>query len=165
MAIGKCLGWRRGESAFFGEGVFEGLDEGGVVWGGAGFEAGEGVAVAADEELAEVPFDVAGEGAGFAGELLVEGVLFLAFDVEFVEEGEADLVLGGAELLDFAVGAGFLGAEVVGGEGDAQLRDGDQVRARGLHAVEAPVQRVRLHQRADHVDRSDRSDWLDHQVF
>ena len=43
------------------EGGFDGGDDFGGVGGGGGFEAGDGLAVAGDEELGEVPLDVAAD--------------------------------------------------------------------------------------------------------
>jgi len=122
--------------------LFEGGDDLGVVGGGVGGEAGEDVAVAADEEFLEVPEEF-GErvgwgkavGGGVGGELFapgavgdvlwcggdeggVEGVLVGANDGDFGEEGEGDGVVDGAELGDLLIGAGLLSGEVVGGEAE-----------------------------------------------
>ena len=48
--------------------------------------------------------------------------------MHLVEQGEVGAVGGGAELLDFAEGAGFLGAEVVAGE----AQDGQAFGAIGV---------------------------------
>ena len=108
---------------FFGEGGFDGGEDGGVVGLGLGLKSGEDGAIATDEEFAEVPFYVAREGGLGAAELLVEGVFFGAFDGEFVKDGEADVVFGGAEFFDLFIGAGFLAAEVVAGKAE----DGEAV--------------------------------------
>ena len=110
------------------EGGFDGFEDFGGVGLGFGFEAGEDFAVFADEELAEIPFHVAREWGVGAAEGHVEGVFVFAFDDDFVEEGEGDTVFAGAELLDVLVGAGFLAAEVVAGEGE----DGEAVLFEGF---------------------------------
>lgn len=101
-----------------GEGGLDGLGDFFAVGGGFGVPAFDELAVAADEEFAEVPFHVTGELRGRAGEGGVEGVLVRAFDVELVEEGEGDVVFAGAEFFDLVVGAGFLSAELVAGEAE-----------------------------------------------
>ncbi len=107
---------------------FNGFEDFGGVGFGFGFEAGEDFAVFADEELAEVPFHVAGEWGVGAAEGHVEGVLVFAFDDDFVEQRKGDAVFAGAEFLDVLVGAGFLAAEVVAGEGE----DGEAVLFEGF---------------------------------
>ena len=138
-----CLG-SSGES-LGGECGFDGGDYCGVIGGDFRGKAGDDVAVAAYEEFFEVPedsgFGVGGGsvvdvgeeavevfaevGAGFADgfglgldEGLVEGMGFGAGDGDLLEHGEVDAEVGGAEFLNFLVGAGFLGAEVVGGEAE-----------------------------------------------
>jgi hypothetical protein len=124
------------------EGLFDGGNDFGVVGWGVGGEAGEDVAVAADEELFEVPEEL-GEGVGrreavfgrvvgevFApgavGDVLgcgfdeggVERVLGGAGDRDLGEEGEGYGVFGGAELGDLLIGAWLLSGEVVGWEAE-----------------------------------------------
>jgi len=94
---------------------FDGGGELGGVGFDGGFEAGEDLAVLAGEELGEVPFDVAALGGG---EVLIEGDHVGTFDADLGEDGEGDVVVFGAEGFDFLVGAGFLAAEVVGGDAD-----------------------------------------------
>lgn len=49
---------------------------------------------------------------------LVQGVRIVAVDVELAKDGEGDLLVQGAEVLDLLVGAGLLAAELVAGEAD-----------------------------------------------
>lgn len=99
----------------------EGGADGGfqVFRGGGGGEARDGLAVAADEEFGEVPFDGVAGGAGCGGfEEGVEGVGFGAVHVDFGHEGEGDAEVEGAEGLDLFFRAGFLAAKLVAGEAD-----------------------------------------------
>ncbi len=109
------------------QGSLDGFQHFGCIGFGFRLEAGKDLAVFADEELAEVPFDVSGEGGFRAAKCLVEWVFLWAFDDDFIEQGEADAVFGGAELLDFLIAARFLTAKVVAGEaedGEAVVREG-----------------------------------------
>jgi len=125
-----------------GERLLDGGGDLGVVGRGVGGEAGEDVAVAADQEFLEVPEKfgelvgwreavlggVAGEvfapravrhvGGGGGDERGVEGVLVRAGDGDLGEEREGDGIFGGAELGDFLIGAGLLACEVVGGKAE-----------------------------------------------
>ena len=109
----------------------------GVVGRSVGSEAGEDVAVAADEELFEVPEEL-GERVGW-GIAILGGVAFEAFapgavldvggggfdergvewvlvgadDGDLLEEREGDGVVDGAEFGDLLIGAGLLSGEVV----------------------------------------------------
>ena len=69
-------------------------------------EAGDDLAVAADEELLEVPADVAGVALGVGGrrELLVQRVAVVAVHLDLLGERERHVVVGAAERLDL-VGA------------------------------------------------------------
>lgn len=49
---------------------------------------------------------------------LVQRVRIVAVDVDLAEDGESDLLVQGAEVLDLLVGAGLLAAELVAGEAD-----------------------------------------------
>jgi len=102
------------------QGRFDGCDHFRRIGGGGGFKAGDGVAVAVEEEFGEVPLDFAAEFriGGLVGEELIERRLVVAFYGELGHHGEADVVLLGAEGLDLRVGAGLLGHEVVGGHSD-----------------------------------------------
>jgi hypothetical protein len=103
---------------FLREGGFDGGDD----FGGVGFHLGipavEDRAVGADQEFAEVPFDVAGEFGFFAGEVAVEGMLLRSFDVDFFGQREGDMVSRGAKFFDLFGRAGFLGTEVVAGNAE-----------------------------------------------
>jgi len=83
-------------------------------------ETGDGISVAVEEELGEVPLDFAAEFGvfGLAGEELVERGLVVAFDGKLRHHGERDVVFFRAEGLDFLVAAGLLAHEVVGGDSD-----------------------------------------------
>src|ERR1700742_2685839 len=98
--------------------LFERGYEGGVVGGYFGVVAGEDLAFGADEELGEVPGDVAWAVGGgvLGGQELVERRLLRAFDVDLGEERERDVVVGLAEGLDLGFAARLLRAEVVAGE-------------------------------------------------
>ena len=74
-------------------------------------------AVAADEELLEVPLDRAGVGRVFR-EVLVERRLAVAVDLDLLEQVEINAVLGRAERGDLLGRAGFLAAELVTGNAD-----------------------------------------------
>lgn len=100
------------------EGFFDGFGDGLVVWGGAGLEAGDGLAFFVEQELTEVPLHIAWEGSSLASKPGVEGMLLWAFDVEFLKEGEADAVFAGAEGLDLFQGSRLLAAEVVAWEAE-----------------------------------------------
>ena len=77
----------------------------------------EHLAVAADQELREVPLDGPAEQAALlALEPLVERVGVLAVDLDLGEHGERDAVLLLAEGGDLLLGAGFLPAELVARE-------------------------------------------------
>ena len=124
------------------EGLLDGGGDLGVVGRGVGSEAVEDVAVAADEELLEVPEqlgelvgwgkavggsvasevfapqsmeDVAGGGLDEGG---VEGMLAGAGDGDLGEEGKGNGVLAGAEVGDLLIRAGLLAGEVVGGKAE-----------------------------------------------
>jgi hypothetical protein len=92
---------------------FDGLGDGGGFGGVAGTEAFDDLAVAANEELVEVPGDLSGKGRFLAGQAGVEGMGFLAVDVQFGEEGKGDVVFAAAELFDFLGCAGFLAEKIV----------------------------------------------------
>lgn len=49
---------------------------------------------------------------------LVQRVRIVAVDVDLAKDGEGDLLVQGAEVLDLLVGAGLLAAELVAGEAD-----------------------------------------------
>src|SRR6267143_825357 len=73
-------------------------------------------AVAADEELLEVPADVAGDAAVLRGEEVVERVAVGAVHLELRAQREAHLVVGAAEGGDLRLAAGFLRGELVAWE-------------------------------------------------
>lgn len=123
-----------------GEGLLDGVSDLGVVGRGVGSKAVEDVAVAADEELLEVPEQL-GElvrwgkavGRGVAGKVFapqsvqdvagcggdergVEGMLAGAGDRDLGEKGKGDGVLAGAEVGDLLIGARLLAGEIVGGK-------------------------------------------------
>src|SRR5690349_1969479 len=77
------------------------------------FEALDDLAVATDEELAEVPLDVAGERRLRSGERDIEWMPLRAVHGDFVEQRKCDVVFVGAKLLDLLVGAGFLAQKLV----------------------------------------------------
>src|SRR5262245_10223180 len=64
--------------------------------------AGEDFAVAADEEFGEIPLDPAAQDAAAfgAGEIVVERMRVGAVDVNLGEQGERDVVIERAEILD-----------------------------------------------------------------
>jgi hypothetical protein len=137
-----CPRWLCGEcrlragSGGLAEGVFDVCEELGVVGLGGGGVSSDNLAVPADEELGEVPGDVAGEaGVGLrVGEEAVEGVDVGPFDGDLGEEGEGDVVGGGAEELDLVVGGGLLGAEIVCWEGEDGQAAGAVAVVEGLEA-------------------------------
>jgi hypothetical protein len=85
-----------------------------------GPEAPDDLAGARDEELLEVPGDVAGGalGVGRRRQLLVDGVAVVAVHVDLLEEREAHAVGGRAELLDLLRRARLLAHELVAREAD-----------------------------------------------
>ena len=100
------------------ESLFDGGDEVRVVGLDFGGESRGEEAVFSDEELVEVPLDWAGEGGGGACERVEEGVRGGAADDDLGEERKGDVVVFGAELLDFLGIPGLLGAEVIAGESE-----------------------------------------------
>src|SRR5258708_27811002 len=87
----------------------------------ARLETGDGAAVASDKELGEIPLDLAADlrVAAFVGQKGVERRLVVALDRDFGHHGEFDVVFPAAKRLDFLVGAGFLSAEIIGGNAAA----------------------------------------------
>src|SRR6267143_317585 len=73
-------------------------------------------AIAADEELLEVPADVAGDAAVLRSEEAVERVAVGAVHLQLRAQREAHLVVGAAEGGDFRLTAGFLRGELVAWE-------------------------------------------------
>ena len=73
------------------------------------------LAVGGDQELLEVPLDVAGValGVGRLGQLLVEGMALLAVDIDLLGDGEGDAVGGRAEGGDLVRRPRLLAAELV----------------------------------------------------
>src|SRR2546421_5494848 len=89
-----------------------------VLGRGQGPEAADDLAVAGDEELLEVPLDVAGLAlvVGVRRELLVQRVAALPVHLDLLEERERDAVARLAERGDLVRAAGLLGAELVARE-------------------------------------------------
>jgi len=85
---------------------------------GGGGPAALDLAVAADEELLEVPLDPlqAHEARLLVLEPLVEWVGLIAVDVDLAKDREAHAIVDLAEALDLLVGAGVLATELVAGE-------------------------------------------------
>src|SRR5215472_10628956 len=81
-----------------------------------GLEAGDGVSVAVEEELGEVPLDFAAElgVSRLVREIHVERSDVVTLYRDLGHHREADVVFVGAELLDLFVCARLLAAEVVG---------------------------------------------------
>src|SRR5688572_14769445 len=78
----------------------------------------EQLPVAPDQELLEVPLDVAGMAVRRVGEPRVQRMAAGAVDVEFPAHREGHAVGRRAEGLDLRLGAGFLRAELVAGKPD-----------------------------------------------
>ena len=99
---------------------FDGGDDLGRVGCDGRLEAGDGFAVAIEDEFGEVPLDVAADLRidGLVGEVLVERGLVGALDGDLGHHGEGYVVFFAAEGLDLGVGAGLLIGEVVGGDAD-----------------------------------------------
>ena len=78
------------------EGLFYGADDDGIFGVGAGIEAGDYGAVAIDEELAEIAFDLAGKIAGgfFFGQMLVERRFVVSLDADLGHHRKGDVVRG-----------------------------------------------------------------------
>src|SRR5687768_242073 len=78
------------------------------------------LAVPADEELVEVPRDIAAEaGIGLlVRQESVKRMLVASGDGDLREHRESNVVLQRAEVLDFLLGARLLSHEVVGGEAE-----------------------------------------------
>src|SRR6516225_10925885 len=89
------------------------LDDLGLIRAEVGLEAGDDLTVSADQELLEVPGNVAaGLRIGvLARQILVQRADALALDDDLGQHREADLVVVLAELGDLGVGAGLLLAE------------------------------------------------------
>src|ERR1700723_182107 len=91
----------------------------GRVWSDVWLEALDDVSVAIHQKFREIPFDFAGCGwIGLRGEIGVERSLVVALHRDFRVHGESVAVLRLAESLDFLIGAGFLAAEIIGGEAE-----------------------------------------------
>src|ERR1039458_2949031 len=82
--------------------LFDRLDQGGVLGGHHRAVARHDLARWADEELLEVPPDVAdvAVGVGHLLQLRIDRVLALAVHFDLLEEREGDAVVGGAERRD-----------------------------------------------------------------
>ncbi len=98
----------------------DGLDDLGRLGLGAGTEPLDDGAVGCDEELLEVPLDVArgALGVGGLGQFLVQRVPVLTVHLDLLEQRERDAVGGGAEGLDLFGGAGLLPHELVARDAD-----------------------------------------------
>src|ERR1700722_532625 len=94
------------------------LDDGCVLGLGPGAEATDDLAGGGDDELLEVPHDVAGLALaiGDLGQLGVDRVTAIAVHVDLLEHRERHAVGARAELLDLLGGAGLLAQELVAGE-------------------------------------------------
>ena len=96
-----------------GQSGFDGSHHFGRIRNRAGLEALEDLAIAANQEFAEIPLDVARVGGFLARESGIEGMAFGAIDVDFIEEGKADIVFAGAKLFDFLIRPRFLAAKLI----------------------------------------------------
>src|SRR2546421_146479 len=76
----------------------------------------EHLAVAADQELLEVPADVARDTGPTGGEESVHGMAIRAVHLELGAQGKADVVRGPAELNDLRLTARLLLTELIAGE-------------------------------------------------
>src|ERR1700728_1648055 len=94
------------------------LDDRGVLGLRAGAEATDDLAGGGDDELLEVPHDVAGLSlaVGDLGQLGVDRVPGVAVHVDLLEQRERHAVGARTELLDLLGGAGLLAQELVAGE-------------------------------------------------
>src|SRR5690606_15239372 len=113
-----------------------------------GREARRDRAVGRDQELLEVPADVAGvaAGVGRADQAPVERVAPLAVDLDLLGHREGDTVGGRAELGDLLRGAGLLAHELVAWHPE----DGEApVRVPFLQALQAGVLRGEAALRGD----------------
>src|SRR5260370_12163497 len=107
----------RGPAKLLGsDGGFDGLNHVRRIRRGARLEAFKNFPVAANNELGEIPLDVASERGVYARQGDVERVALLSVHVNFIEERESDVVFAGTELLDFFVRSRFLGAKLVTGK-------------------------------------------------
>src|SRR2546428_11613377 len=102
-----------GGRSFRGERSFDGLGYFGSIRRGARLETFDDLAVAANQELAEVPFDVTRERRLRPCQRDVERMPLRPVHVNLIEERESDVVLGGAELFDFLVSARLLAHELI----------------------------------------------------
>src|ERR1044071_7820024 len=103
----------RQEASLGGESGFDSFSDFGRIGRRAWLEAFDNFAIPADQELAEIPFDVTGEWGFLSGESDIKRMTFRTVDVDFVEERKSDAVFLGAELLDLLIVAGFLATELV----------------------------------------------------
>src|SRR5438105_15913777 len=93
-------------------------DETRVLRSDQGTEARHHLAVGRDEELLEVPLDVAGltVGIGLLGQYVVERMAPFAVDLDLLEHRERDPVARRTELRDLLGAARLLLSELVAGE-------------------------------------------------
>ena len=78
-------------------------------------EARHNVPLAIDQELGEIPFDIAGQaGIRLLGQILIEGSESSPFTETLANMGKVTLYLSRAEALNLRIRAGFLAAEIVG---------------------------------------------------
>ncbi len=83
-----------------------------------GTEPLDDVAIAVDQELLEVPGDVARVSVAglFSAEPLIQLARAVAVDFDLAEDGEGGVVLGGRELEDLGIGARLLLSELIARE-------------------------------------------------
>ena len=83
-----------------------------------GFEASDDAAVRPDEELGEIPLNLAAglRVRGFIGQELVERCYVVALDGNLGHHRKGDVIFGGAERFDFLIRTRLLGAKVIRGD-------------------------------------------------
>src|SRR5947208_11272109 len=110
----RCRGgWRTPKVSLRGESSFDSFSYCGRIRRGPWLKTFDNLAIAANQELAKVPFDVARERGLLARQRNVERMPIRSVHVNFVEERECDIVLCGAELLDLLVGSRLLAHELI----------------------------------------------------
>src|SRR5262245_42949634 len=121
---------RGGLTRLAGERLLDGTDQVGVLRLDQRREALDDLAVAPDQELLEVPTDVAGVAFAVGGgrELLVQRVTTVAVHLDLLRDRELHVVTRRAERADLLGCAGLLRAELVARDAD----DGEALRSEAL---------------------------------
>src|SRR5258706_9877455 len=98
--MASATDWRYQKELFRGERGFNGGSHLRRIRRGLRSKPFDDLAVAANQELAEVPLDIAGERGFRSRQGCVEWVTFRTIHIYFIEKRECDVVFGRAKLFD-----------------------------------------------------------------